>query len=82
MTAQAWLTALLAFMALWQAVGVITNALETRKRRKVAQKDFELKEKEFKLDSAKFAYRKLLDVKMGNVKDADIAEIEEKFPEL
>lgn len=75
MTAQFWATMALVVAAIIQGAGIWA-------RRKVAQEDLEIKRKQFRLDSEKFAYRKLLDVKLGNVTQADVGNIEEKFPTL
>jgi len=52
MTTAAWLTLALVFMAFFQAIGTITNAIEVHKRRKVA-------ERQLNLDTEKFEYKKL-----------------------
>ncbi len=54
MTTAAWLTLALVFMAFFQAIGTITNAVEVHKRRRVAERQLDL-------DREKFEYRKHLD---------------------
>lgn len=54
MTTIAWLTLALACMAFIQAIATITNAIEIHKRRKVAEKQYEL-------EREKFEYQKQLD---------------------
>jgi hypothetical protein len=57
MTIIAWLTLSLAVMAFFQAIGNFFNGIQVRERRKVAEKELQLKREEFeykkKQDAAK-----------------------------